>query len=117
MCGWTALWLGSIDIAINKAYTARAFDLSTADLGEQAQPGRIARHSGRETEGAAFGLVMLRPNGALPDVGRGSTLVRLLPYTKRGNHARRAVVRHVIGNARGTPCLIVGAASSTKEGS
>ena len=33
-------WLGSIDIAINKAYTARAFDLSTADLAEQAQPGQ-----------------------------------------------------------------------------
>jgi uncharacterized protein GlcG (DUF336 family) len=33
-------WLGSVDIAINKAYTARAFDLPTADLAEQAQPGQ-----------------------------------------------------------------------------
>ncbi len=32
-------WIGSVDIAINKAYTARMFDLSTADLAEQAQPG------------------------------------------------------------------------------
>lgn len=33
-------WLGSIDIAINKAYTARAFDLPTKDLAVQAQPGK-----------------------------------------------------------------------------
>ena len=32
-------WLGSIDIAINKAFTAKAFDLSTKDLGENSQPG------------------------------------------------------------------------------
>lgn len=31
-------WIGSIDIAINKAYTARAFDISTKDLAEQSQP-------------------------------------------------------------------------------
>jgi uncharacterized protein GlcG (DUF336 family) len=33
-------WLGSIDIAQNKAYTARAFDMSSADLGAEAQPGK-----------------------------------------------------------------------------
>ncbi|MET0191238.1 MAG: heme-binding protein [Pseudonocardia sediminis] len=32
-------WLGSVDIAINKAYTARAFDLSTADLAKSSKPG------------------------------------------------------------------------------
>lgn len=32
-------WIGSIDIAINKAFTARAFDLPTADLADFAQPG------------------------------------------------------------------------------
>jgi uncharacterized protein GlcG (DUF336 family) len=31
-------WLGSIDIAQNKAYTARAFDMSTKDLGAASQP-------------------------------------------------------------------------------
>jgi uncharacterized protein GlcG (DUF336 family) len=31
-------WLGSIDIAQNKAYTARAFDMSTKDLAPLAQP-------------------------------------------------------------------------------
>ena len=32
-------WLGSIDIAINKAYTARAFETSTGELAEKAKPG------------------------------------------------------------------------------
>jgi uncharacterized protein GlcG (DUF336 family) len=32
-------WIGSVDIAINKAFTARAFDLSTAELAENSQPG------------------------------------------------------------------------------
>ncbi len=32
-------WIGSVDIAINKAFTARAFDLPTADLAEKSQPG------------------------------------------------------------------------------
>ena len=32
-------WLGSIDISINKAFTARAFDIATRDLAEQSQPG------------------------------------------------------------------------------
>jgi uncharacterized protein GlcG (DUF336 family) len=33
-------WLGSIDIAQKKAYTSRAFDITTKDLGENAQPGQ-----------------------------------------------------------------------------
>jgi uncharacterized protein GlcG (DUF336 family) len=32
-------WLGSIDIAQGKAYTARAFDMPTRDLAKMAQPG------------------------------------------------------------------------------
>jgi uncharacterized protein GlcG (DUF336 family) len=32
-------WIGSIDISINKAFTSRAFNISTKDLGENAQPG------------------------------------------------------------------------------
>jgi uncharacterized protein GlcG (DUF336 family) len=32
-------WLGSIDIAQSKAYTARAFDMPTRDLAAMAQPG------------------------------------------------------------------------------
>ena len=32
-------WIGSVDVAINKAFTARAFDLPTADLAADSQPG------------------------------------------------------------------------------
>ena len=32
-------WLGSIDISINKAFTARAFDIQTKDLAEFSQSG------------------------------------------------------------------------------
>jgi uncharacterized protein GlcG (DUF336 family) len=32
-------WLGSIDISINKAFTARAFDISTKDLAQHSQSG------------------------------------------------------------------------------
>lgn len=32
-------WLGSIDIAIKKAKTARYFDMNTGDIGELSQPG------------------------------------------------------------------------------
>ena len=32
-------WLGSIDISINKAWTARAFDIATKDLAELSQSG------------------------------------------------------------------------------
>jgi uncharacterized protein GlcG (DUF336 family) len=32
-------WLGSIDISIKKAWTSRAFDISTKDLSGVAQPG------------------------------------------------------------------------------
>ncbi len=33
-------WIGSIDISINKAFTARAFDMSTDDLSLSAQSGQ-----------------------------------------------------------------------------
>ncbi|HWB36240.1 MAG TPA: heme-binding protein [Rugosimonospora sp.] len=32
-------WIGSVDVSINKAFTARAFDLSTDALAPNAQPG------------------------------------------------------------------------------
>jgi uncharacterized protein GlcG (DUF336 family) len=32
-------WLGSVDISIKKAYTSRAFDISTKDLAKQSQSG------------------------------------------------------------------------------
>jgi uncharacterized protein GlcG (DUF336 family) len=33
-------WLGSINISINKAWTARAFDMSTGELAKMAQSGK-----------------------------------------------------------------------------
>ena len=33
-------WIGSVDISINKAFTARAFDLPTAELAKNSQPGQ-----------------------------------------------------------------------------
>ena len=33
-------WIGSIDISINKAFTAKCFDLSTADLAKESQSGK-----------------------------------------------------------------------------
>jgi uncharacterized protein GlcG (DUF336 family) len=33
-------WIGSIDISINKAFTARAFDIETAQLAKNSQPGQ-----------------------------------------------------------------------------
>lgn len=33
-------WTGSIDISVNKAWTSRAFDIATKDLGANAQPGQ-----------------------------------------------------------------------------
>jgi uncharacterized protein GlcG (DUF336 family) len=32
-------WIGSIDISVKKAFTSRAFDISTKDLATQCQPG------------------------------------------------------------------------------
>lgn len=32
-------WIGSIDISIKKAFTARAFDIATKDLATHSQPG------------------------------------------------------------------------------
>ncbi|MGO3318975.1 MAG: GlcG/HbpS family heme-binding protein [Microbacterium gubbeenense] len=31
-------WIGSIEISISKAWTSRAFDITTKDLGENSQP-------------------------------------------------------------------------------
>ena len=33
-------WIGSIDISMKKAFTARAFDISTKDLADNSQPGQ-----------------------------------------------------------------------------
>ncbi|HEY1190385.1 MAG TPA: heme-binding protein [Gemmata sp.] len=44
------MWLGSIEIAKNKADTARAFDMSTKDLAKISQPGAPAYGIALSTE-------------------------------------------------------------------
>jgi uncharacterized protein GlcG (DUF336 family) len=43
-------WLGSIEIAQNKAYTARAFDMTTKELAKISQPGDPAYGIASSTE-------------------------------------------------------------------
>jgi uncharacterized protein GlcG (DUF336 family) len=45
-------WIGSIDISINKAFTARAFDIETAQLAENSQPASSSLASTHRTTGA-----------------------------------------------------------------
>ena len=61
-------WLGSIDIAQNKAYTSRAFDMSTKELAPLCQPdqplfGIHASNAGRLIVFA--GGIPLRANGSV----------------------------------------------------
>src|SRR5580698_9267119 len=59
-------WIGSIDISINKAFTARAFDISTAELSENSQPGQQFYGIQNSNHGRVMifaGGVPLRRNG------------------------------------------------------
>src|SRR3979409_778038 len=59
-------WIGSIDVSINKAFTARAFDLSTAQLSENSQPGQQFYGIQNSNQGRIMifaGGVPLRRNG------------------------------------------------------
>jgi uncharacterized protein GlcG (DUF336 family) len=59
-------WLGSIDIAINKAFTAKAFDISTRELGRNSQPGDqfFGIHVSNHTRVMIFaGGVPIKTNG------------------------------------------------------
>jgi uncharacterized protein GlcG (DUF336 family) len=61
-------WIGSIDISINKAFTARAFDLSTEELGKNSQPGQqfFGIHASNHGRIMIFaGGVPLRRNGSV----------------------------------------------------
>jgi uncharacterized protein GlcG (DUF336 family) len=61
-------WIGSIDISVSKAWTARAFDIATKDLGDNAQPGGqfFGIHSTNGGKVAIFaGGVPLRRQGAV----------------------------------------------------
>src|ERR1700704_1404334 len=68
-------WIGSIDISINKAFTARAFDISTAQLSENSQPGQQFYGIQNSNHGRIMifaGGVPLRHNGSVIGVSGGS---------------------------------------------
>jgi len=59
-------WIGSIDVSINKAFTARAFDISTAQLSGNSQPGQQFYGIQNSNHGRIMifaGGVPLRSNG------------------------------------------------------
>jgi len=61
-------WIGSIDISINKAFTARAFDIETAQLAKNSQPGQqfFGVHASNHGRVMIFaGGIPLRRNGAV----------------------------------------------------
>jgi uncharacterized protein GlcG (DUF336 family) len=62
-------WLGSIDIAINKAFTARAFDIETKALAQNSQSGDqfFGIHAWNHGRGLIFA-------GGIP-MKRGATVV------------------------------------------
>jgi uncharacterized protein GlcG (DUF336 family) len=58
--------IGSIDVSINKAFTARVFDISTAQLSENSQPGQQFYGIQNSNQGRIMifaGGVPLRRNG------------------------------------------------------
>ena len=59
-------WMGSIDISIKKAFTSRAFDITTKDLAKLSQPGGqfFGIHASNEGRVMIFaGGVPLKRNG------------------------------------------------------
>jgi uncharacterized protein GlcG (DUF336 family) len=61
-------WLGSIDISQGKAYTARAFDMSTQDLAPLCQPGQplFGIHASNQGRLVIFpGGIPLQADGAV----------------------------------------------------
>jgi uncharacterized protein GlcG (DUF336 family) len=61
-------WLGSIDISIKKAYTSRAFDLSTKDLATHSQSGNqfFGIHASNDGKVMIFaGGIPLQRNGKI----------------------------------------------------
>jgi uncharacterized protein GlcG (DUF336 family) len=61
-------WIGSIEISINKAFTARAFDIETAQLAKNSQPGQqfFGIHASNHGRVMIFaGGIPLRRGGAI----------------------------------------------------
>ena len=66
-------WLGSIDIAIDKAFTAASFKLSTQELAEMAQPGQplFGIHTTNDTRIVIFagGIPLMRDGEVAGAIG------------------------------------------------
>jgi uncharacterized protein GlcG (DUF336 family) len=66
-------WIGSVDISISKAWTARAFDIATKDLGDNSQPGQqffgIHTTNGGKVAIFAGGLPLTRGGTVVGAVG------------------------------------------------
>ena len=61
-------WRGSIDIAMSKAFTSRAFDITTKDLGDNSGPGQqfFGIHASNHGRIMIFaGGIPLKQNGAV----------------------------------------------------
>ncbi len=94
-------WLGSIDIAINKAFTAKAFDISTLELGRNSQPGDqfFGNHVSNHTRVMIFaGGIPIKING-LRNLIIGVQMVGSDAMNTRPAHAlaRRGIVQNVRG--------------------
>jgi uncharacterized protein GlcG (DUF336 family) len=66
-------WLGSVDISINKAWTSRAFNISTKDLGDNSQPTQqffgIHASNGGKVMIFAGGLPLMRDGKVIGAIG------------------------------------------------
>jgi uncharacterized protein GlcG (DUF336 family) len=66
-------WLGSVDIAQKKAWTSRAFDISTKDLGDNSQPTQQFFGINASNDGKvmifAGGLPILRGGKVIGSIG------------------------------------------------
>ena len=83
-------WLGSIDIAQNKAYTARAFDMPTKDLAPLAQPNQPLYGDRGLEPGPADRVRRRHPaDGGRPGGGRDRRQRRQRGAGPRGRRGRR----------------------------
>ena len=82
-------WMGSIDIAIKKAFTARAFDIATKDLAALSQPGGqfFGIHASNE------GRVMIFAGGMPLKERQGGGRHRRQRWLGRQDHASRKRAR------------------------
>lgn len=66
-------WLGSVDIAIKKAWTSRSFDITTKALGENSQPGNqfFGIHASNDGKVMIFagGVPLLRDGRVIGAIG------------------------------------------------